>query len=168
MQGELNFEELNGLIAKEEYTFNGNQTTCTLTLKNGFIISEVSECHDPRRYSITLGMEFARKKAMDKLTEMYVFHLCMVSPDFRKEAKPRSVSDLVREVQETSNTKSVFRNEYNYVASLTKFVREDIAVEEISKITQCIIEGSINVPQHLAIKFVIELLDAVKDMYKNK
>lgn len=168
MQGELNFEELNGLIAKEEYTFNGNQTTCTLTLKNGFIISEVSECHDPRRYSISVGMEFARKKAMDKLVELYVFHLCMMYPSFRSEVKPRSVSDLVREVQSKANTQSVFRQEYDYVAGLTKLVREDIAVEEITKITQCIIGGTINVPGHLAIKFVIELLDTIKDMYKNK
>ncbi len=62
--------DVEAAIENESYGTLGIKTTyCVLTLKNGFEIVGTSACVDAANYSLEIGREYAKKKAVEKVWE---------------------------------------------------------------------------------------------------
>lgn len=60
-------EDIEAVIAKEEYITRDTLTICVLTCKNGFTAMGESACASPENFDEALGRKIARKAATDKL-----------------------------------------------------------------------------------------------------
>lgn len=67
--------QIESLIAKEEYTTLGvNTTACVLTLKSGFEIVGTAACVKPEEYDLEIGKKCSRERAITKLWEVVGYH----------------------------------------------------------------------------------------------
>lgn len=72
----VTMEQVKARIAHEAFVvaIDKRTTTCTMTLDNGWTDIGVSSTTDPARYSVTLGNECARRNALDKMFDKFLFH----------------------------------------------------------------------------------------------
>lgn len=71
MKTSLTEADIEALIVSESAATLGTKTTAvTLTLMNGFEVTGLSACVDASNYNLTIGMKFARQRAIDKVWEL--------------------------------------------------------------------------------------------------
>lgn len=63
------------IVSEKIYDLGVKTTAVVLTLKNGFEVVGTSACVDPANYSQSVGAEYARKRAIDKVWELEGYKL---------------------------------------------------------------------------------------------
>ncbi len=64
-------EDVESHIREVEFTTMGKKTTvCTLTMKNGYEVTGLSACVDPKDFDESIGCNIAKERAKEKIWEL--------------------------------------------------------------------------------------------------
>ena len=66
--------DLEALIADEEYVVQGTMTICTLTLHSGFKVVGSAACLNAEDFNTTIGADISRQRAFDQLWALEAYH----------------------------------------------------------------------------------------------